>query len=50
MAIQTRITQRFDILSNWIQNDIVLLKGELAVVDCGNQTRFKVGDGTKRFT
>lgn len=50
MAIQTRIKQRFDPLSSWIQNDIVLLRGELAVVDCGSQIRFKIGDGTKRFT
>lgn len=50
MAMQTRIKQRFDPLSSWIQNDIVLLRGELAVVDCGSQTRFKIGDGTKRFT
>lgn len=50
MAIQTRIKQRFDPLSSWIQNDIVLLRGELAVVDCGNQIRFKIGDGAKHFT
>lgn len=48
--IQTRIKQRFDTLENWIQDNIVLLPGELAVVDCGQQTRFKVGDGTKSFT
>ena len=50
MAMQTRIKQRFDYLSNWIQNDIVLLQGELAVVDCESQIRFKIGDGVKRFT
>lgn len=50
MAMQTRIKQRFDPLSSWNQNDIVLLRGELAVVDCGSQIRFKIGDGTKRFT
>lgn len=48
--IQTRIKQRFDTLANWLSNDIVLLEGELAVVDCGQQTRFKVGDGSKRFS
>lgn len=50
MAMQTRIKQRFDPLSSWNQNDIVLLRGELAVVDCGSQIRFKIGDGTKSFT
>ena len=50
MAMQTRIKQRFDYLSNWIQNDIVLLQGELAVVDCESQIRFKIGDGVKSFT
>lgn len=48
--MQTRIKQRFDPLSSWNQNDIVLLRGELAVVDCGSQIRFKIGDGTKSFT
>ena len=47
---QTRIKQRFDVLSNWLRDDIVLLDGELAIVDCGVQTRFKIGDGTSRFS
>lgn len=50
MSVNARIKQRFDYLSNWIQNDIVLLQGELAVVDCGSQIRFKIGDGAKSFT
>ena len=49
--IQTRIKQRYDALSNWLLNDIVLLAGEVAIVDCGNQqTRFKIGDGSKTFS
>ena len=46
----TRIKQKFDTLANWMSNDIVLLAGELAVVDCGESIRFKVGDGTSHFS
>lgn len=48
--MKCRIKSRHDVLSNWVSSDIVLLDGEIAVVDCGVQTRFKVGDGEKSFT
>lgn len=48
-TINSRIKQRHDVLSNWTQNNIVLLDGELAVVDCGNQIRFKIGNGVSAF-
>lgn len=50
MQIKSRIKQRYDTLSNWTRDNIVLLSGELAVVDCGNQTRFKIGNGISAFT
>lgn len=50
MQINSRIKQRCDTLQNWLSNDIVLLSGELAVVDCGVQIRFKVGDGSSKFS
>ena len=50
MQINSRIKQKHDTLANWTSNNIVLLDGELAVVDCGDQTRFKVGNGISAFT
>ena len=50
MQIKSRITQRYDTLSNWTRDNIVLLNGELAIVDCGDQTKFKVGNGISAFT
>ena len=49
MQISSRIKQRHDTQSNWETNNIVLLNGELAVVDCGNQIRFKIGNGISSF-
>lgn len=48
-TLKTRIKQRHDSLSDWESNNIVLLDGELAVVECQSSTRFKIGDGTKAF-
>ena len=47
--ISSRIIQRHDKLSNWVSNNIVLLDGELAVVDCGECTKFKIGNGLSTF-
>lgn len=47
--MKSRIKQRSDVLSNWLSNNPVLLSGELAVVDCGTQIRFKIGDGERDF-
>lgn len=33
-TLKTRIKQRHDSLSDWESNNIVLLDGELAVVEC----------------
>ena len=49
MQISSRIKQRYDTQSNWEANNIVLLNGEFAIVDCGNQIRFKVGNGISSF-
>lgn len=47
--MNSRIKQRSDTLQNWTTNNPTLLSGELAVVDCGTQIRFKIGDGVKAF-
>ena len=45
-----RIQQKIDTLENWNKDQITLLKGELAVVICNNQIRFKIGNGISAFT
>ena len=48
--LKTRIAHRFDTLQNWIDSTVILMAGEIAVADCGdNGIRIKVGDGTKTF-
>lgn len=48
-SITTKISFRSDTLENWNQKNPILIKNELVVVDCGAQTRFKIGDGTSNF-
>ena len=50
MQIKGKIKHRYDTLSNWTRDNVVLLRGELAIIDCGDQTRFKVGNGISAFT
>ena len=50
MQIKGKIKQRYDILLNWTSDDIVHLSGECATIDCGDQTKFKVGNGIIAFT
>lgn len=48
--LKTRIAHRFDTLQSWIDSTVILMAGEIAVADCGdNGIRIKVGDGTKTF-
>ena len=48
--LKTRIAHRFDTLQNWIDSTVILMAGEIAVADCGdNGIRIKVGDGSKTF-
>ena len=49
MQIKGKIKQRYSTLSNWTSDDIVLLRGECAVIDCGDQTRLKVRNGINAF-
>lgn len=50
-TLKTRIKQRRDTVANWTQNNPVLLKGEIAIVeDTDGAIRFKVGDGSKTFS
>lgn len=51
ITINTRIQNKNDLLSNWVEADPILLKGELAtVVLSSNVVKLKVGDGKTKFT
>lgn len=48
--IISRIKHKYDSEANWIANNPILLKGESAVVDIGdNNVRFKIGNGVDAF-
>lgn len=47
----TRIKNKRDTSANWESKNPVLLNGEIAIVDTvSGETRFKIGDGTKKYT
>lgn len=47
----TRVKNKRDTEANWTSKNPVLLNGEIAIVDTtSGETRFKVGDGTKRYS
>lgn len=47
----TRIKNKRDTEANWTSKNPVLLNGEIIVVDTASgETRFKVGDGTKKYS
>lgn len=47
----SRIKWKRDTSANWTSNNPVLLDGEIIIVDTNaNEVRFKVGDGTSRYT
>ena len=49
--IKTRIQNKRDTSANWTSKDPVLLNGELIIVDTvSGETRFKIGDGTKKYS
>ena len=50
-TLNARISWKRDTSANWTSNDPVLLNGEIIIVDtAGGETRFKIGDGTKRYS
>lgn len=50
MTYNQRLLQRRDSLTNWINNNPVLLDGELGLIDVnGNYTQMVIGDGTRSF-
>jgi len=49
--LNTRIKHKRDTSANWTSKDPVLLNGELILVDTAEgDLRFKIGDGTKKYT
>ena len=50
-TFNARIKHKRDTSANWTAQDPVLLNGELIVVDTtSGEMRFKIGDGTKRYS
>lgn len=50
-TFNTRIKNKRDTSANWTSKDPVLLDGELIIVDtASDETRFKIGDGTKKYS
>lgn len=50
-TFNARIKNKRDTSANWVSKDPVLLDGELIIVDtAGGETRFKVGDGTSKWS
>lgn len=50
-TFNTRIKNKRDTSANWTAQDPVLLNGEIIAVDTANgETRFKIGDGTKKYS
>ena len=47
---QTKLLQRRDILTNWINNNPILLDGELGFISInGEYTQMVIGDGKRSF-
>lgn len=50
-TLNARIKNKRDTSANWTAQDPVLLNGEIIVVDTASgEMRFKIGDGTKRYS
>lgn len=50
-TFNARVRMKRDTSSNWTTNNPILLDGEIIVVDTASgDVRFKVGDGTSRYT
>lgn len=50
MVYTQRLLQRRDSLTNWTNNNPVLLDGELGLIDInGNYTQIVIGDGKRSF-
>ena len=46
-----RVKWKRDTSANWTSNDPILLDGEIVIVDTSSgETRFKIGDGTKKYS
>lgn len=47
--IKTRIRHKRDTVANWTAENPILLNGEIAIVDDGNSTKLKIGDGSTAY-
>lgn len=49
-TINTRIKNKYDTEENWVTNDPVLLRGEIAYSIINGERKCKVGDGETHYT
>lgn len=50
-TLKSRIKMKRDTSANWTKNDPILLNGEIIIVDTeAGETRYKIGDGTKKYS
>ena len=50
VQLQTKLLQRRDTLTNWINNNPILLDGELGFISInGEYTQMVIGDGKRSF-
>ena len=50
VQLQTKLLQRKDTLTNWINNNPILLDGELGFISInGEYTQMVIGDGKRSF-
>ena len=50
VQLQTKLLQRRDTLTNWINNNPILLDGELGFISInGEYTQMIIGDGKRSF-
>lgn len=50
VSLQTKLLQRRDTLTNWINNNPILLDGELGFISInGEYTQMVIGDGKRSF-
>ena len=49
-TLNTRIKNKYDTEENWVANDPVLLRGEIAYSIINGERKCKVGDGETHYT
>lgn len=50
-SIKSHVAMKYDTYKKWMEQNPLLLKGEIAIVEIANDIiKLKVGDGERRFS